>query len=113
VYKQAIVVRKDVKMGKGKLAAQAAHASLGSALDADDDLIDEWMAEGAKKVVLKVSGEKEMRSLIAQAKRLRLPHFLVRDAGLTQVKKGTLTAIGIGPASEREVDKVTGKLKLL
>lgn len=113
MYKQSIVVRKDVKMGKGKLVAQAAHASLGSALESDNDLIEEWMAEGAKKVVLKVSGEKEMRSLAAQAKKAKLPHFLVRDAGLTQVEKGTVTALGIGPASERDVDKITGKLKLL
>jgi PTH2 family peptidyl-tRNA hydrolase len=113
MYKQAIVVRKDVKMGSGKLAAQAAHASLGSALKTDNDLIEEWMAEGAKKVVLKICGEREMRLLATQAKKLKLPHFLVKDAGLTQLKKGTVTALAIGPALEKDVDKITGKLKLL
>lgn len=113
MYKQAIVVRKDLKWGKGKLAAQAAHASVGAAMLCDQKLIDAWMEEGAKKVVLRVKDEKEMRAVQAAAKKIKLPCFLVRDAGKTQLKAGTVTALGVGPAKEREVDLATGKLKLL
>lgn len=42
----------------------------------------------------------------------KIPHFLVKDAGLTQVKPGTVTALGVGPIEENKIDKITGKLKL-
>lgn len=113
MYKQAIVVRKDLKWGKGKLAAHAAHASLGAVMNAPESVVQPWNSDGAKKVVLKVGGEKEIKSLEKLAKKEGLPCFLVRDAGRTQLKSGTVTAIGVGPAKEAEVDRVTGKLKLL
>ena len=56
--KQAIIIRSDLNMSKGKAAAQAAHASLEAYKKATDDMCDEWETEGQKKVVLKVSGEK-------------------------------------------------------
>jgi len=46
-------------------------------------------------------------------KNAKLPHFLVKDAGLTQLKVGTITCLGIGPSEEKKIDKITGKLKLL
>ncbi|GAH46165.1 unnamed protein product, partial [marine sediment metagenome] len=39
--------------------------------------------------------------------------FLVRDAGLTQLAPGTTTALGIGPISSKDIDKITGDLPLL
>lgn len=113
MYKQVIVMRKDLKMGKGKMIAQAAHASIGSAYQSDDGLVEKWMEEGSKKIVLKVEGERELKVLAGDVKRLKIPCFLVKDAGLTQLKSGTVTALGIGPAKEKEIDKATGKLKLL
>jgi len=113
MYKQAIVVRKDVRMGKGKLAAQVAHASVGAVLSAPESVVQPWSSEGAMKVVLKVAGEKEIRTIAKAAKAEGLPCFLVKDAGRTQLKSGTVTALGIGPAKDSEVNKVTGKLKLL
>jgi PTH2 family peptidyl-tRNA hydrolase len=113
VYKQAIVVRKDLRWGKGKLAAQVAHASLGAAMLSPESVLHSWKDDGAKKVVLKADGEKEVRELERLAKKEGLPCFIVRDAGKTQLKSGTVTALGIGPAKEHDVDVVTGKLKLL
>lgn len=114
--KQAIVVRTDLKMGKGKCAAQVAHASLSAYLDAlqtDRNLAEDWVAEGMKKIVLKVKSEEELFQYFQQAKDAGLPTALIRDAGLTQVDSGSPTCFGIGPASAVEIDKIIGKLKLL
>jgi len=111
--KQVIIFRKDLKMGKGKMAAHAAHASLGSVRVAEEKVVEKWENSGAKKVVLKIEGEKKLREIYKKAKEAKLPCFLVKDAGLTQLKAGTITALGIGPAEEKKIDKITGKLKLL
>lgn len=109
--KQVIVVRSDLKLGKGKLAAQVAHASL-TAADKSPWKQD-WLSQGQKKTVVKCSGEKELLGLMRQAASVKLPNALIEDAGLTQIPPGTKTCLGIGPAPEHEVDKITGKLKLL
>lgn len=113
MYKQVIVVRSDLKMSPGKLSAQVAHASLSSAGAADKKTLAAWEAEGSKKVVLKVSGMNGLHDLKVKAKDLGLPCFLVRDAGHTQLEPGTVTCLGIGPAKEIEIDKITKDLKLL
>lgn len=115
-YKQAIIVRKDIKMGKGKLAAQVAHASLLAAEEVrskDKDIYNSWINEGQAKIVLKVDSLEELLSLKEEAERLGLVAKLVRDAGLTQLEQGTITCLGIGPARSDVIDKVTGRLKLL
>jgi PTH2 family peptidyl-tRNA hydrolase len=109
--KQVIVVRTDLKLGKGKMAAQVAHAAV-TAADKSQWKKD-WMLFGQKKTVVECSGEKELIELFNQARGSSLPAALIEDAGLTQIPAGTKTCIGIGPAPENEVDKITGKLKLL
>ena len=111
--KQAIVIRTELNMGKGKIAAESAHASLAAFLNSDEKSREKWMESGAKKVVLKVKSAKELRKLYATAKKLGLPCVLISDKGLTQIKPGEITAVGVGPAQDKEVDKITGKLKLL
>jgi len=113
MYKMVIVIRTDLKMGKGKIAAQAAHACLGSYRKADEKIVERWEREGSKKIVLKVEGLRKIKRLYEKAKRMGLPCFLVRDAGLTQIRKGSITALAIGPAEEEKVDQITGHLKLL
>lgn len=113
MYKQALILRKDIEMGKGKMMAQCCHASLAAWKRADARTRDEWEAEGGKKVILRVDDLGKLRSLYKKARAAKLPCFLVRDAGLTQLRKGTLTVLGIGPADEEKIDTITGKLKLL
>ncbi len=110
--KQAIVARADLGMGEGKLAAQVAHASLQAADDAADRDVREWKGEGATKVVLRADGEARLFELADAAERKGLPHAVVRDAGRTQLKPGTVTALAVGPGPERLVDEVTGDLSL-
>ena len=113
--KQAIVMRSDLDLGKGKIAAQTAHASLSAfrkAELADKWLARRWEAEGQKKVVLKVGSESELLTLYEQMKR-EIPCALIRDAGHTQVEPGTATCFGAGPADEAKIDKYTKELKLL
>jgi PTH2 family peptidyl-tRNA hydrolase len=114
--KQAIVVRSDLKMGKGKLAAQVAHASLSAAEEAMErrpNWFSEWKEEGQAKIVLKVQTEETLRELYKKAKAAKLPAALIEDRGLTQLEPGTVTCLGIGPGPEEVLDGITGKLKLL
>ena len=114
--KQALVVRQDIRMGKGKVAAQVAHASLSAAEDAmrkHEAWYEGWKEEGQKKIVLKVQSEEELRELFKMARSARLPAALIEDRGLTQLEPGTVTCLGIGPGPDVEIDTLTGKLKLL
>ncbi len=111
--KQAILVRTDLKMKKGKIAAQSCHASLASFLKSEEKDRNRWIEEGMKKVVLKVKDEKELSGFFNKAKKAKLPCEIIIDKGLTQVKSGTKTSVGIGPAPDRKIDSITGKLKLL
>ncbi|RLG81898.1 MAG: peptidyl-tRNA hydrolase [Thermoprotei archaeon] len=115
-YKQVIAVRSDIKMSKGKLAVQVAHAAVEASIKAHKEKpewLKEWLREGQKKVVVSGGGEGDLLSLAAQAERMGLPYAVIRDAGLTELKPGTLTAVAIGPAPSDLVDKITGRLNLL
>ncbi len=114
--KQVIVARADIKMGKGKLAAQVAHASLSAAEEAiarRPDWYSEWKLEGQAKIVVKATGEDELRELMRKARSVRLPVALIEDRGLTQLEPGTVTCLAIGPGPDEAIDPITGKLKLL
>jgi len=115
-YKQVLIFRTDLQMGKGKIAAQAGHAAISAAQDAfvhHKKWWEAWMYEGQKKVALKVTNEKELGELEEAADDLGLPHSLIIDRGLTQIPEGTVTCLGIGPAPAEKIDRLTGKLKLL
>jgi len=115
-YKQAILLRKDLILSKGKAVAQGAHASVGAFLKADRDTescSQSWLQEGMKKVVLEVQDEKELIKYFQEAKDLGLHSILITDAGHTEIPAGTKTAVGVGPAKNEDIDKITGELKLL
>lgn len=107
------MVRTDLDLGKGKLAVQVAHASVESFLRTPEKDRKKWLQENQKKVVLKVGDEEQLTAVYEKARRAGLPSALIQDAGLTQIPPGTKTTVGIGPAEEGEIDKITGELALL
>ncbi len=115
-HKQVIVVRTDLRMGKGKLAAQVAHAAVSSLKEAErmrPEWAAAWLSEGQPKIVTKVGSLEELMRRYEMARAAGLPASVVVDRGLTQLEPGTTTCIGIGPAPAERVDEVTGDLKLL
>lgn len=112
-YKQVIVVRDDLKLSRGKIAVQVAHATLIGFLKAKEEVREKWLREGQKKIVLKVKNLEELISIKNKAENLGLPTDIVVDAGLTEIPPGTITALVIGPEEAKKIDKVTGSLKLL
>lgn len=137
--KQVIVVRKDLNMRKGKLAAQVSHASLKVILDRmhvekvsitthgvseprfreysmvipKSGALHKWLSGLFTKIVVYVNSEKELMDLYIEAQLTNLPHALVCDAGKTEFKEPTYTALAIGPAESEKINLITGGLQLL
>ena len=111
--KQVIVVNDSLKLPKGKLAAQVAHAAVAAFLSAGEKTRKAWLKDGMPKVVLKGENEEELLRLETLAYQKGIPAQLIRDAGRTVVPEGTITCLGLGPAPEAEIDRMTGSLKLL
>ena len=125
--KQVIVVRRDLKMRRGKEIAQGAHASGawlmeavadalrddGTAQVALDPVASVWVTGSWRKVTLQVRSEEELLELHDAATALGLRSHLVRDSGRTEFAGvPTLTALAIGPDLAVEIDRVTGGLDL-
>ena len=136
--KQVLVVRKDLKMRKGKIAAQCAHASMKVFIDRDPlwnyenrmrsgesprsnllsiplsgDMID-WLEGSFTKVCVSVDSEEELMEIFEKAKAAYLHTALIVDSGRTEFNGvPTKTVVAIGPGPAEEIDKITGELKLL
>lgn len=131
MLKQVIIMRTDLNMDKGKAIGQGARASRWAMEAADPKVAEEWRVQPEhrpligndqsileynleKTAVLKAKSFEELKFILDNAEAAGLPTSgLVRDAGLTQIPAGTVTCIAIGPADEKEINKVTGSLKLL
>ncbi|MBI2138166.1 peptidyl-tRNA hydrolase [Candidatus Woesearchaeota archaeon] len=113
MLKQVILVRDDLKLPKGKLSVQVAHASTAALLKSHKDDLAKWQREGMKKIVLKVKDLNELLHYKKIAEDVFLVCALIEDAGKTVVEPGTVTCLGIGPDKEEKIDKITGKLKMV
>lgn len=114
--RQAIIIRSDLEMSRGKLVAQGSHASLMSYFEAnraDPSIAKQWIASGEKKIVLKVSDEEALVKLYNAFRFRGVPCALVTDAGLTEVPPGSKTALGVGPWQGSKIGEFTSGLKLL
>ncbi len=109
-------MRLDLKIGRGKIAVQCAHAAVSAAEEARARFPEwwkRWIDEGQAKIAVKVPDLEAILRLEREAKAKRLPHHIVEDRGLTQVPPGTITCLGIGPAPSPLLDSLTGRLPLL
>jgi len=137
--KQVIVVRRDINMRKGKMAAQVAHASLAAVLSLMDmstrcfmdsgrpipydeynfriyhsDPVHEWLRDKFTKIVVGIPTEQEIKDLHERAKQLKIPCALIIDCGLTEFHDvPTITTLALGPAKSEILDELTGNLILL
>ena len=124
--KIVLVARTDLKMGTGKVAAQCSHATLGlyreivrhyrnkrsNLAKRNMGWLKYWNESGCAKIAVKCPSLEEMQQIRDQVKKAQLPHYVVIDAGKTQVAAYTATVLAVfGP--ESEVNKYTGGLKLL
>jgi PTH2 family peptidyl-tRNA hydrolase len=112
--KLTLVVRADLGMGRGKIAAQAAHAAVTAALaNLGTPDFRAWLRDGQTKVVLRAGSEEDLYAVAEQAAASGLPVQVIRDAGRTQVTEGTPTCCAIGPAAASRIDAITSELALL
>ncbi|EFQ30064.1 peptidyl-tRNA hydrolase PTH2 [Colletotrichum graminicola] len=122
--KLVLVVRTDLGMTKGKMAAQASHATLAcykslSRAAAKDpsssaaNILKRWERLGQAKIAVQIKDQDEMLELMGKARSLGVTSEVIADAGRTQIEAGSLTVLGVGPAPRSLVDQITGHLKLL
>ncbi len=112
MYKQVIIINNSIKMSKGKTAAQASHAAVSSFYQSNLNIAKTWKREGQKKIIVMATLSDLLKAEEA-CRKLKLPHALIADAGMTELEPGTVTALGIGPDEEEKINKVTGSMKLL
>ena len=118
--KMVFLVRQDLKMKAGKIAAQVAHAAIGLYDDIifgnniyQKEALDIWVNYGQKKIVLRVPNLDTMMNAYTQCKKENIATCLITDAGLTQVEPMTKTVLGIGPDKSEKINKITGAFKLM
>lgn len=126
--KQVIVIRRDLKMRRGKEIAQGAHASSAWLAFAVSDAADRatgvstvtldsvalaWITGSFRKVTLQVQTDEELVALHEHALRLGLRSHLITDSGRTEFAGiPTRTALAIGPDLAERIDEVTGELTI-
>ena len=128
-HKQVLVVRKDLKMRRGKEISQCAHASLGVILNQMggqeaaktrdrmilhlDDRIAPWIASSFTKICVSVNSEDELILLEMKAKEAGLLTCLIQDNGRTEFRGvPTYTVLAIGPDTIEKVNSITSNLPL-
>lgn len=138
--KMVIVVRKDLNMRKGKIAAQCSHSAMKVFFDRMEITngepfnkvgkyqertwkavikpitkeMKQWMEGAFTKVVVSVDSEDEIYDLAKKATELDIPHAVIIDNGFTEFHGNkTTTCIAIGPDDSDKIDLLTKDLPLI
>lgn len=133
--KQVIVMRKDLNMRKGKIAAQACHACVAALVKAtatnngyldwdfkedkikcvskNDRYLCDWLNDSFTKVCVYVESEEELLKVKEEGDKRHLISVVITDNGLTEFHgEKTITCLAFEPLPSDIIDKVTGNLKL-
>ncbi|MDO5042080.1 MAG: aminoacyl-tRNA hydrolase [Slackia sp.] len=135
--KQVIVVRRDLKMRKGKIAAQSGHACVEAVLMAlakeerlddvrvendwvtladtgrDATPLSEWFARGVAKICVYVDSEEALLELAKLGRDAGFVVALIQDAGHTEFHgEPTYTCLAFEPLYPEQIDPITGDLPL-
>ena len=108
-------VRRDLKMGKGKIGSQCAHASIGlykKLLRRKNNLLNDWEGSGSKKIVLKVDNEKHFGDILVYCEKYNILNHTVIDAGRTQIEANSQTVLCIIEENKKLIN-LTRKYKLM
>ena len=114
--KMVFVINHELKMGKGKIAAQVGHAAVKATLKSGEkrpELLDAWLSTGQKKICVKADNARHIEQIEQQAKQRNVLSSKIHDAGHTQIPAGSLTVLVLGPDEDDMLDELTGALKLL
>lgn len=111
-HRMILVIRNDLKMSKGKVCAQCCHAAIGTYIKASVEAIKIWESQSTTKITVKVNSEDELLGLQLIVEDKNIPCHLVIDEGRTQIKAGSCTVLGIGPAPKTVLNEIIGHLKL-
>ena len=114
--KMVLVINNNLKMSKGKIAAQAGHAAVSSTLKCGKeapDILESWLASGQKKICVKGNDLDHLLQLEKLASDKGILCTKIHDAGHTQIPSGSLTVLALGPDTESLLSSITGELKLL
>lgn len=139
MIKQVIIMRKDLNMRKGKIAAQAGHACVncvlkaaaksGGFLDWDfredkaalvsmsgrgsDSALNAWFNNEYTKVCVSVNSEKELLEYNKKLEDAGYITALIQDVGHTEFHgKKTYTCLAVEPLDSEVIDAFTGNLQL-
>ena len=131
--KQVIVMRKDLNMRKGKIAAQAGHACVtsifkainntedfswwiddnGNVKSSDKNYLAEWLNSSYRKICVYVNSEEELLDIAKRADEKKLTYALIQDSGFTEFHGvATYTCIGFEPLPDEVINEITGHLPL-
>lgn len=135
--KMMIVMRRDLNMRKGKIAAQAGHACIDAVLMAlkkegrmndfeicEDGLIlnnaekinsplSDWFSYGCAKICVYVNSEEELFEIENKAKEKGIIASVITDAGMTEFHGvPTKTCLALEPLPAEIADEITGNLPL-
>lgn len=114
--KLVLCVNTSLSMGKGKMAAQCGHATLGAFLCTQkycQSVMPLWYEFGQAKIAVKLPSEEEMDRVCQLAKEKGLVTYIIHDEGRTQIAAGSRTVLAIGPAPVSMFVGVSDHLKLL
>ena len=113
--KMMFLIRTDLKMSKGKIAAQCSHAAINMYKDLikmNNQYLEDWEKTGTKKITLKCKNQKELHDFRVKCEKNELPYTIIKDAGKTQVQAGSETVLALFGESKK-LDQLTGQLKLM